>query len=108
MKYILKPPFQFMSGYEPRRLILRKKYKKVKLQMREKLRKFNDITTTPFHSFFHLPITRPDKWDRIEGLQLWRFGKLNSTYHGKLWQRSITSTAALCIAALAAVDKRLI
>ena len=26
--------------------------------------------------------------DRIKGLKLWHFGKLNFTYHGELWHRS--------------------
>ena len=34
------------------------------------------------------------KGDRIKGLKLWRFGKLNFTYHGKLQCRSGLSTTA--------------
>ena len=32
--------------------------------------------------------------DRIKGLKLRRFGKLNSTYYGKLWQQHYISAAA--------------
>ena len=45
------------------------------------------------------------KRDLIKGLKLRRFGKLNFTCHGKLWGPSGSSTAAIYIAAMAAVDK---
>ena len=34
-------------------------------------------------------------WDGMKGLKLWRFGKLISTYHGKLQRRSISCTVAI-------------
>ena len=43
--------------------------------------------------------------DRIKKLKLRRFGKLNFTYHGKLRHRSSSSTAAIYIDAMAAVDE---
>ena len=43
--------------------------------------------------------------DRIQGLKLRCFGKFNFTYHGKLQHRSGSSTAAIYIAAMAAIDK---
>ena len=43
--------------------------------------------------------------DRKKGLKLRHFGKLNFTYHGKVWRCSSSSTAAIYIAAMAAVEE---
>ena len=52
-----------------------------------------------------LDINQNKKWDRIKGLKLWHFGKLNSTCHGKLRRRRVSSTAAIYIAAMAVVHE---
>ena len=54
-------------------------------------------------SYENLLCIKTNLWDRIKGLKLRHFGKVNFTYHGKLRHRSRSSTAAIYIAAMAAV-----